>query len=86
MNNVIQKCVDELNKEAPRIDYIRGMLESLLVMNEPSTISGTNIRSTVPFVGGNTASTITLQPAELSDEETTAIERYEKGPIGKITS
>lgn len=34
MNSVIQKCVDELAKDNPRLDYVRGMLDTLLSMNE----------------------------------------------------
>lgn len=74
MNNVIQKCVEELNKEAPRIDYIRGMLESILVMNTPNG----------PVLSVTTAASSTRIPIELSDEEKSALERYEKGPIGKV--
>jgi len=34
MNSVIQKCVEELAKDSPRLDYVRGMLDTLLSMNE----------------------------------------------------
>jgi hypothetical protein len=27
---ILQKAVDELNKDAPRLDYIRGLLETLI--------------------------------------------------------
>lgn len=33
MNSIIQKAVDELVKESPNIDYVRGMLETVLAMN-----------------------------------------------------
>lgn len=32
-NSVIQKCVEELGKDSPRLDYVRGMLETLLSLN-----------------------------------------------------
>ena len=35
MNTVIQRCVEELAKDEPRLDYIRGMLDTLLSMNSP---------------------------------------------------
>jgi hypothetical protein len=34
MKNILQKCIDELAKENPKLDYIRGMLE-VLVEQEP---------------------------------------------------
>ncbi len=30
---ILQKCIDELNSESPRLDYIRGMLETLIAMS-----------------------------------------------------
>lgn len=33
MNEVIKKCVEEFSQENPRLDYIRGMLDTLLSMN-----------------------------------------------------
>ena len=30
MKNILQKCLDELNKENPRHDYVVGMLEVLI--------------------------------------------------------
>jgi hypothetical protein len=32
---ILQKCLEELDKETPRLDYIRGMLETLVSMDEP---------------------------------------------------
>lgn len=34
MKNILQKCIDELTKPEPKLDYIRGMLE-VLVEQEP---------------------------------------------------
>lgn len=82
MNNVIQKCVEELNKDTPRIDYIRGMLESLLVMNAPPTFP---LRPIIGLGDIRTAAS-TVPKNELSDEEQSAVEHYEKGPIGKLHS
>lgn len=42
--NVLKKCLEELGKETPRLDYLRGMIETLVEMqgavtkNEPATI------------------------------------------------
>lgn len=35
MNDVLNKCVEELAKESPRLDYVRGMLDTLLSIQEP---------------------------------------------------
>lgn len=32
--NVIRKCLDELAKAEPRLDYVQGMLETLIELNE----------------------------------------------------
>lgn len=34
MKNIIKKCIDELNKENPKLDYVRGMLEVLFEQEE----------------------------------------------------
>lgn len=83
MNNVIRKCVDELNKEAPRIDYIRGMLESLLVMNAPAPYGVMMDRAYTEAVSPTIRST---EVVELSDEDQSVLKAYEKGPIGKIST
>lgn len=31
-NTILSKILEELNKEAPRIDYVKGMLETLIEM------------------------------------------------------
>lgn len=33
--NILQKCVDELGKESPKLDYVRGMLETLIEIEKP---------------------------------------------------
>lgn len=32
--NILKKCLEELSKEGPKLDYIRGMLETLIEMQE----------------------------------------------------
>lgn len=76
MNPIIEKCVAELGKDTPSLDYIRGMLESLLVMNAPFP------RANVATIAGDKFPPVPI----MSDEETTLISAYEKGPIGKITA
>lgn len=35
MNNLLQKCVDELKAEKPDLSYIRGIIETLIEANLP---------------------------------------------------
>lgn len=30
--NLLQKCLDELAKDAPKLDYVRGILETLIAL------------------------------------------------------
>lgn len=80
MNPIIQKCVEELNKETPRLDYIRGMLESVLLSSEPFPRAST-------LGPGSTNTYLVAKPAyvePLSDEQKSIVDTYERGPIGKI--
>lgn len=43
--NTLQKCLEELDKEKPRLDYIRGMIETLIEMGDQKVKTG-------PTLGG----------------------------------
>lgn len=32
--NILKKCLEELSKDEPKLDYVRGMLETLIEMSE----------------------------------------------------
>lgn len=57
-NSILKKCLDELTTPTPRIDYVCGMLETLIAMNEANVVSplikpiipNTQISPTAPFV------------------------------------
>lgn len=34
-NSILKKCLEELGKEPPKLDYVRGMLETLIEFNSP---------------------------------------------------
>jgi len=34
-SNILKKCIDELQKDKPRLEYILGLLESLYEIGEP---------------------------------------------------
>lgn len=36
--NILKKCVEELKKESPKIDYVLGMLESVIELSDVSPI------------------------------------------------
>lgn len=50
MNQVLSKCVDELKTPTPRIDYVLGMLETLMEMQDVP-IKTINPLLTVPLTG-----------------------------------
>lgn len=57
MNNIIpalKRCLTELTKEKPSLEYIRGMLETLIELNQPQ---GTLIAAVQAKPTGATAST-----------------------------
>lgn len=44
--SILQKAVDELGKESPKLDYIRGLLETLIeIQPKPAPVSN------IPFAG-----------------------------------
>jgi hypothetical protein len=75
-NKILQKCVDELKKESPKIDYVLGMLESVIELGGSSSLphlpSILDVKS-IP------------RTDSVSDEEGSGLlARYEKGTIGNI--
>lgn len=48
---ILKKCLTELDKESPRLDYIRGMLEVLLVTEKPIIVPSVVVKS-VPMAEG----------------------------------
>jgi hypothetical protein len=32
---ILKKCLDELSKDSPKLDYVRGMLETLIEIQNP---------------------------------------------------
>ncbi len=54
---ILQKCIKELSEQIPRLDYVRGMLETLAAMlPQTQMAAGTNIipsGQTAPFTPHN---------------------------------
>lgn len=48
---ILNKVLDELNKEAPDISYLRGMVETLLSLEDkPLTLPGSSGTVSIPYV------------------------------------
>ena len=81
MNGTLQKCIEELKKDKPSLDYVRGMLETLMDMQ---TTAGTpaSIPAPTPMVSNYKA------PSNHVDEEVTDAYTlaYESGSIGNLSS
>lgn len=76
MNSIIQKCLDELKKEKPSIEYAKGLLEAVLVMSAAPTTYTAPVGKVVQPVA----------PEEQVDEKSELLDKYEHGRIGKIAS
>ena len=73
---ILQKCVDELNKEQPNIPYIKGILETLI------EVTG---QSVVPINPTKYDSiTTTNKVREILADEEVVPEHLKAGPIGKF--
>lgn len=87
---ILKKCIDSLNSESPDISYIKGMLETLMELNQtPVSIphytqpmlpptTPFNIPSN-PYTGGG--GTVNLPPEE---EGSGLLATYERGPVANI--
>ena len=72
---ILQKCLDELNKEPFKIDKVIGMLETMIEMSEPvpptfSVATGTGMQNP-PYV-----------PISKEDE---TLNSYVHGPIANLS-
>jgi hypothetical protein len=65
--NILKKCIDELNAETPRLDYLRGMLETLLEMQEGLVSSVAEHRVVSPRVAGSIPAPAALDEAAVLD-------------------
>jgi hypothetical protein len=68
ISTILEKCLEELSNETPRLDYIRGMLEVLLASQEKVASSKSEERgatTATPNVVGSTSTDKT--PEEILD-------------------
>lgn len=86
--NILKKCVEELKKESPKIDYVLGMLESVIELSGTNTAYSiaTPGYSTITIPGGATGSVgITTGSGLMDLESTTASYVTTPGPIGNLS-
>ena len=75
---ILQKILEELNKEKPSIDYMKGMVETLMEMSGASPVIKTLYETTNSEVKG----TISRIPSDEPAEEVPAFLR--PGPITQL--
>lgn len=76
--NVIRKCLDELVKAEPRLDYLRGMLETLIELNETTY---TTAGFVAPVVS-TALPTVTITTTNSDTDPGTS--RISAGPVGGL--
>lgn len=67
MNNLLQKCVEELKAEKPDLSYIRGILETLIETNLPKESSVATALSSFPRIGAMNTPTSLNELKQLDD-------------------
>lgn len=84
--NILKKCVDELKKETPKIDYVLGMLESVIELSGQTPVVSPihnkfAIRGLDPLVSATTGSGLLdiERVDELADSYVTT-----PGPVAKL--
>jgi hypothetical protein len=76
---ILQKCLDELNKEPFKIDKVIGMLETMIEM------SGNEVKVNIDHIRPIISiDSINNDTENIKTEEDAVLERYAKGAIGNI--
>lgn len=71
---ILEKCLQELNKDKPDISYVKGILETFISLNASGTESYVEPRMTKPQV---------VSPK--TDEENTIEDLYNRTPPGRLS-
>lgn len=84
--NLLQKCVDELNKETPDISYLKGVLETLIEIEKSNSEKPNSFIPSYPnYFPNGTGTPLPLSPIVTSKtNEDEILEKYENGSIGTI--
>lgn len=73
--NVLKKCLDELNKESPRLEYVKGILETFIDLNTHTVASQNNVTEQVKEL---------VRTESVSDEEVVP-DFLKPGRVGSIS-
>ena len=88
MNNtaILKKCLEELSKDSPRLDYLRGMLETLVEMQNNFYISPLipkgQMIETNPFAFSHGTPTTSANTTEL--DEAAILDQQARAAIEKV--
>ena len=74
--NILKKCLDELQKENPRLDYVRGILETLIESLEVSATSSSTFTYNPPIIYN--------PPITTSVDEATMLENEAKAKLKSV--
>ncbi len=78
-NNILSKCVDELQKKDPNISYVLGMLETIISM------SGGNISPVIrPNILGDIQAGVGVIKSDEEIEQERLARQYETGPVAGL--
>ncbi len=87
---ILQKCVAELKKDNPSLEYVVGILETLIEIGGGQSTSGMTYDAKIiqvphvgPYIGSDPLlrSSTTIVAEEVSDEQAVLAEKYAKGPV-----
>ena len=78
MKKILSKILDEINKETPRLDYIRGLIEA--------SIEDDGLELTILKRSDEISSSIINNKSIIKSDEEIIPDFVKAGPIGKITS
>ncbi len=59
---ILKKCIDELNAENPRLDYLRGMLDTLMEMSQQTILP-----PTIPYMPIFSPKNVIKAPEQMDD-------------------
>ena len=63
--NILKRCLDELQNKVPRLDYIRGMLETLYELEGGKVI----VENLIPIFPNNTGTSLPPNPIVISEAQ-----------------
>lgn len=68
---ILKKCLEELTKESPKLDYVRGMLETIIEIQNPS-----KEETAIPIVDASTKGTKYTYSTPVPQDEATILDEH----------